>query len=76
MVKVTVTSPDHRHALDVELVNVSDDQYRLVLKFLEDRLTAGDKAFEAIAATFIKAVRLCPDAIRVTCGATLSIDPT
>lgn len=62
MVKVTVTSPDNKHSLVVNLENVSDDQYRLVLKFLSERLAAGDKAFNAIAATFIKAIRLCPNA--------------
>jgi hypothetical protein len=62
LVKVTVSSPDSKHSLIVELENVSDDQYRQVLEFLSERLTAGDKAFEAIAATFTKAIRLCPNA--------------
>ena len=62
LVKVTVTSPDNKHSIIVQLENVSDDQYRLVLQFLSERLTAGDKAFAAIAATFIKAIRLCPNA--------------
>lgn len=62
MVKVTVTSPDNKHSLVVDLENVSDGQYRLVLGFLSERLADGDKAYNAISATFIKAIRLCPDA--------------
>ena len=62
MAKVTVTSSDSKHSIVVVLENVTDDQYALVLKFLSERLAAGDKAFEAIAATFIKAIELCPDA--------------
>jgi len=59
---VTVTSPDDKHSVIVDLENVSDDQYRLVLEFLSERLADGDKAYDAISATFIKAIRLCPDA--------------
>ncbi|MFC1977572.1 BsaWI family type II restriction enzyme [Chloroflexota bacterium] len=59
---MTVTSPDSKHSIVVILENVSDDQYMLVLKFLSERLADGDKAYDAISATFIKAIRLCPDA--------------
>lgn len=59
---MTVSSPDNKHSLVVKLESVSDAQYRLVLQFLSGRLAAGDKAFDAIASTFIKAIRLCPDA--------------
>ncbi|MFC1915279.1 BsaWI family type II restriction enzyme [Chloroflexota bacterium] len=59
---MTVTSPDNKHSIIIQLENVSDDQYRLVLQFLSERLTAGDRAFAAIAATYIKAIRLCPKA--------------
>lgn len=62
LAKVTVTSPDSKHSIVVILENVSDDQYSLISRFLSERLAAGDKAFDAIAATFVKAIRLCPDA--------------
>jgi hypothetical protein len=62
LAEVTVTSPDNKHSAVVVLDNVTDDQYSVVLKSLWKRLATGGKAFDAIAATFIKAIKLCPNA--------------